>query len=699
MAADLRFPNLRFEIFVGCLVLAVCGSSLQAEDAPAGKSIRVQVSGDSQKPVSGARVSLREWTGKYEPAQGQAVTDAEGKAEFTGLKAGYYALVVIAQGYAPWEASAELYASDVETLSIQLRPAANAWISVRDGHGRPLEGARVASISVRIPGNGLMWVRRDDAFLFNWRFQPSDADGRLDLPPLPDGATVDVVVDHPLWAQAKVVNLQVVNSRIGEAMLTQGVPATFEFVPGPEMKRPLEGSCEVLLMAASSDSPNTVNRMRYFMIDGKISLCLNPGDYRMAQFKIDGCITTPSFETHGFRVQERTSFSEKLLVRPLVPVRGRVVDPQGKPVQEADLYAEVENLTSDGATIDPAEKAYAGFTETDANGEYVSEQPPGKSRIFSRLSGRFSDQEFLEFQVREDGGNRVPDIVLSPLPTLKGRVLTAAGEPASQTLVRLRGRPATNDAAVHVDAEGRFELSVRHLPVDAETALHTRTISIAAFDPFASNAGAAEVDVRQPEQCEGIEIRLKSQPDDWLFSAFEKNLTDYERGIVTEERRKQLSAEGQRGQAAPAVDGVAWLNTDARSLEDLRGRYVLLDFWFIGCGPCHADFPSVKLVHELFASRGVVVVGVHDNSSPPDRVREHAAHEGLTFPIVVDHPDGRILEAYRKLGVRGFPSYILIDPEGKIVANDSAIPAPTLRNYKVEVIRQMLLEHPVQTDE
>jgi peroxiredoxin len=151
-------------------------------------------------------------------------------------------------------------------------------------------------------------------------------------------------------------------------------------------------------------------------------------------------------------------------------------------------------------------------------------------------------------------------------------------------------------------------------------------------------------------------------------------------------------AAGARGQPAPELDGVAWFNTKARSLNDFRGRYVLLDFWFTGCGPCHDDFPSVKLVHERFEQHGVTVIGVHDNSSTPEAVLEHCKQQGLMFPIVVDHADERILKAYRKLGVNGFPSYILIGPDGNVLENDDAADGPSLHFFKLEVIRKYVLD-------
>jgi len=55
------------------------------------------------------------------------------------------------------------------------------------------------------------------------------------------------------------------------------------------------------------------------------------------------------------------------------------------------------------------------------------------------------------------------------------------------------------------------------------------------------------------------------------------------------------------------------LIVDIGELAELRGKYVLLQFWFAGCLPCQLDFPSVKLAHELYKEKGLVVVGIHNN--------------------------------------------------------------------------------------
>jgi thiol-disulfide isomerase/thioredoxin len=157
---------------------------------------------------------------------------------------------------------------------------------------------------------------------------------------------------------------------------------------------------------------------------------------------------------------------------------------------------------------------------------------------------------------------------------------------------------------------------------------------------------------------------------------------------VNEDLRRR-AATSLVGKPAPELDGMTWLNTEKSSmcLADFRGKYVLLDFWTTWCGPCHADFPTVKLVDQLYRDKGLVVVGVHDNSMPLDAIRADAAKEGLTFAIVADHPDGRLLRSY---DVSSWPSYVLIGPDGTVV-RDFKLPGPTLRTRKLEIIRELVM--------
>jgi thiol-disulfide isomerase/thioredoxin len=169
------------------------------------------------------------------------------------------------------------------------------------------------------------------------------------------------------------------------------------------------------------------------------------------------------------------------------------------------------------------------------------------------------------------------------------------------------------------------------------------------------------------------------------------DLSAWQRGVMDEEQ-KNLAAISLVGKPAPELDGAQWLNTDHKklSLAELRDKFVLLQFWTTWCGPCHADMPSVKLVDQLYRDRGVVVIGIHDNSMPFEAIENDVVKQELKYPMVVDHSDGRILESYKAHGISGYPSYVLIGRDGNVIFDDETVAAPGLRTFKIELIRQLL---------
>lgn len=64
--------------------------------------------------------------------------------------------------------------------------------------------------------------------------------------------------------------------------------------------------------------------------------------------------------------------------------------------------------------------------------------------------------------------------------------------------------------------------------------------------------------------------------------------------------------------AAPAFAGIEkWLSTDPLTVQQLRGKVVLIDFWTYTCINCINVMPHVKAWHDKYKDKGLVVVGVH----------------------------------------------------------------------------------------
>lgn len=95
------------------------------------------------------------------------------------------------------------------------------------------------------------------------------------------------------------------------------------------------------------------------------------------------------------------------------------------------------------------------------------------------------------------------------------------------------------------------------------------------------------------------------------------------------------------GVTAPSFDFDAWL-TEPLSLEDLRGRVVLVRWWTDTCPFCASSAPALRALHEEYAPRGLTVVGVfhpkagRDDPLDMERVQSAVQVRGFEFPIAVD---------------------------------------------------------------
>jgi thiol-disulfide isomerase/thioredoxin len=120
---------------------------------------------------------------------------------------------------------------------------------------------------------------------------------------------------------------------------------------------------------------------------------------------------------------------------------------------------------------------------------------------------------------------------------------------------------------------------------------------------------------------------------------------------------------------APELSGAtAWLNTTAPlSLAALRGKVVLLDFWTYGCVNCMHVLPDLKRLEAKYRDE-LVVIGVHspkfENEKSVENLRRIVQRYGIAHPVAQD-ADFRIWRAYT---VRAWPTLVLIDPAGYVVA-------------------------------
>lgn len=124
--------------------------------------------------------------------------------------------------------------------------------------------------------------------------------------------------------------------------------------------------------------------------------------------------------------------------------------------------------------------------------------------------------------------------------------------------------------------------------------------------------------------------------------------------------------------SAPALIGDTWFGTGERrlGLDDLRGRIVLLDFWTLCCVNCHHVLAELRPIEAKYADV-LTVIGVHspkfEHEKNPESVRSAIERHGIDHPVLND-PN---LSTWTGYGVRAWPTLVLIDPLGEVVAQFS----------------------------
>ncbi|MGW4502413.1 NHL domain-containing thioredoxin family protein [Micromonospora sp. NPDC004336] len=120
---------------------------------------------------------------------------------------------------------------------------------------------------------------------------------------------------------------------------------------------------------------------------------------------------------------------------------------------------------------------------------------------------------------------------------------------------------------------------------------------------------------------------------------------------------------------APELRGRAWLNTGGKALtiESLKGRCTILDFWTFCCINCLHVLDELRPLEEKYGDV-LVVIGVHspkfEHEKDPDALAAAVERYGVHHPVL-DDPE---LEMWQQYAARAWPTLSVIDPEGYVVA-------------------------------
>jgi thiol-disulfide isomerase/thioredoxin/uncharacterized GH25 family protein len=691
-------------------------------EEPAAEVVAGRVTGANGQPVPGAKVWLRQYV-DHQSRFRSTIADAQGRFHFAEVEPGYIHVAALAPGRA-FAAVARVLQREQPLIDLKLVLGApqTLRLQVAEAAGKPVRGAELAILEFKPEQGDWVWFPLEVLRQEKIAHEPSDEQGVLTISGVPAGYAVRAWVKHRDFARTQVTAKAGAGSvtatmRRGQALTIEAVEAaTDKPAPGATVTitntsrtadmadAPVDASGKLTVRIASQEwltvtvhhpeltaatferfndwdlkTPRTLQFLLYrkarirghVVEDGTskpapgvvvglnafgrtiISQAVSDDAGRYELVGPEGEATIKFLRAKDYKQAKdqegraravdvrldssRTIEADDLVVQrvPTTRVCGTIVLPDGTPVA--------------GALVDHFEGLRTESTVADADGHFeIQVRHYGTQNLSNtgdlRLTAchpteRFAAVAYPRPKDTQAGGDLC--IRLEPESTLRGTVVGTAGKPLAGVKVFLRDEIRDGQSSFYTtvdsrrtDERGRFQFQglcrSQRYGVSTDNTLQKKD---APHSPL--------VTVRQETQV----------LDPLTVPAGDSDTSEEERREAAE-----LRCQG-------------WINSPPLQLSSLRGKVVLLDFWATWCGPCVAELPQLQRVRELYADKGLVVIGVHHNSVPGERVREFVRKKGLTFPVALDDAEGGTCGAYH---VSRYPTKVLIGRDGKILRDDLA---------------------------
>lgn len=150
-----------------------------------------------------------------------------------------------------------------------------------------------------------------------------------------------------------------------------------------------------------------------------------------------------------------------------------------------------------------------------------------------------------------------------------------------------------------------------------------------------------------------------------IFDSLASNVQNSKFALETKE---EIAAKRRVQPGQPAPDFTLETPDGSKlSLSELRGKYVILDFWASWCGPCRASFPEMKKLYAEYKNKNVEILGIANDPKKEDWLKALEKDQLPWLQVIDEFPPNKPSIIASLYAIHYLPSLMLIDPEGKIV--------------------------------